>query len=218
MKIVEIPHGLDLAAAAPGYVRSPGLHLSDLYNSLFCELEPKRFSRGGKPDPVRMEVGLAFEETLEVAIAQRLFGARPGELVTQHEPECAKAKVIVEIGDAPCYCGAGVAYSPDHFLFNGVTRGGEFKATWMSIRDGITSNKFAKWFVQMRAYGHHLQMTHWRLYALFINGDYTFREPHGGPHMRCWDISFTRTEMADEWRCLTRHGRHVGLLPTEKAA
>ena len=213
MKITEVEHGLDLAQGAPGYVRSPGLHLSALYGSLYSELEPKRFPKDGEPDPVRMEVGLAFEETLEAAIGQRLFGARPGELATQHDDRCEHAAVVVEIGDAICHCGAGVAYSPDFIFYNGVTRGGEFKATWMSCKKGIRDPKFSKWMTQMKSYGHHLRMTQWLLFVLFVNGDYSFRPPYGGPHMRCWEFEFTKQEMADEWSALVRHGRRVGLLP-----
>lgn len=188
--------------------------MSDLYGSLYQQLEPKRFKKDdGGPDPTRMEVGMAFEETLELAIAQRLFGARPGEFVTQHERDCTHANTVVEVGDPVCPCGAGVIYSPDHFLFNGSSYGGEFKATWMSIRKGVRDSKFDKWFTQMKVYGHHLKMTRWKLYALFINGDYSWKPPYGQPHMRAWDITFTVREMADEWGVLVRHGKKVGLIP-----
>ena len=69
MKIVPIEHGLTLAAPAEGYVRSPGLHMSQLYGSLFEGLEPERFgSKDGGPDPLKLELGLALEEGLEEAL------------------------------------------------------------------------------------------------------------------------------------------------------
>lgn len=219
MKIIEVDHGLDLAAAAPGYVRSPQLHMSALYGSLYAKLEPKRFKESGSPDVTRMEVGMAFEEVLEPALAQRLLGERPGEFVTQHAANCVHAAKSVEHGDPLCFCGAGIAYSPDHLLWNGdgIFRVGEFKVTWMSIRKGIADARFDKWRCQIKAYAKHLGTRHARLYALFINGDYSWKDPYGQPHLRAWNMEFTQQELDDEWDMLVRHGRKVGLLPAEAA-
>jgi hypothetical protein len=215
MIVTEIDHHLSLAQGTPGYVRSPGLHMSALYGSLYQQLEPSRFKKDSSPDATRMEVGLAFEETLEEAIGRRLLGERPGEFVTQHGHECRHYGAEVTIGDSVCYCGAGVAYSPDHLIWNGdgVFRVGEFKVTWMSIKQGIRDPRFAKWWTQIMAYCFHLGTRYARLYALFINGDYTWKDPYGGPHLRCWDVEFQQHELSDEWATLVRHGRKVGLLP-----
>jgi hypothetical protein len=126
MKIQELDHGLTLNKPAEDYVRSPGLHMSEIYNSLFEELEPARFSKGDGPDKVKMEVGLAFEETLEIALSTRLLGERPKEFAALPSGK------VVKVGTPN-----SIAFSPDQLLFNGVTRLGEFKATWMSIRHGI---------------------------------------------------------------------------------
>ena len=216
MRIEQIDHGLTLAAPTEGYVRTPGLHMSDLYSSLYRELDPKRFDKrdpSGNPlpfDDLRMEVGTSFEEVLEPAVRSRIVGAeRPGEYATQHATDCVYVRSPVRVGDAVCPCGAGVIYSPDHFLFNGVFRLGEFKATWLSIRKGITDRRFDKWHTQMCVYCYHLGTPFARLYALFLNGDYT----NYSPQLLAWDIEYPQKRLFEEWNGLLRHGRKKGLIP-----
>jgi hypothetical protein len=222
MRIEQLAeHGLILSAPTEGYVRSPGLHMSDLYGSLYKELDPKRFDKRdaqGNPlpfDELRMELGSTFEEALEPILRKRVITAeRPGEFVTQHAVDCVHTRTPVAIGDAPCSCGAGVIYSPDHFLFNGVFRLGEFKLTWMGIGKGIRDPKFDKWFTQMKVYCYHLGTPYARLYAFFVNGDYSDMSPQFPPP---WDIEFTQKEMFEEWMALVRHGRKKGMFDAGKA-
>lgn len=210
MRIDPLDHGLILNAPTEGYVRTPGLHISELYNSLYADLEPARYAKGDGPDMLKMEVGTSFEDVLEPAIRKRIVGAeRPGEYATQHAVDCIHHKPV-RVGDPVCPCGAGIIYSPDHFLFNGVFRLGELKLTWMSIRKGINDHRFLKWFTQMRVYCYHLGTPYARLYALFINGDYT----NYSPQLRAWDIEFTQKELTEEWRVLLRQGRKMGVIPS----
>lgn len=205
MKITEVEHGLTLNAPAPGYVRTPGLHMSEIYNSLFSDLEPARFKKDGKFNQAMMEIGLTFEE----ALAERILGARPGEFASTPEG------VIVPIGTPN-----SIIFSADHFFYdedhafvsNGVAFGGEFKATKMSISKGIDHKKFDKWYVQMKAYGKPLQMRYWRLMVLFVLGDWSWKPPHGDTELRAWDIEFTQKELNDNWAVLMRHARKKGMI------
>lgn len=215
MQISPIEHGLILAAPTEGYVRTPGLHMSEIYGSLYKGLDPKRYDKrdaAGNPlpfDTLRMEVGTAFEEALEPALRARIITAeRPGEYATQHPRDCRYHRIPVRPGDPPCPCGAGVIFTPDHFLFNGVFRLGEFKLTWMSIRKGLKDRRFDKWFCQMKAYCYHLGTPYARLYVLFINGDYTDHSPQ----LLAWDIEFSQKELTEEWSILLRHARTKGML------
>ena len=189
MKITPVPHGLDLGISHA--LRSGGLHMSDIYNDLFQELEPKRYKRDEAPDPLRIEAGLALEQTLEQGLKQRL-GNRPGEFITTD----------------------GVVYSPDLLIFNGETRLGEIKLTWMSSREVPRETaagfppKFDKYFVQMKAYCHHLETPYARLLAYFVNGDY--RPPR--PELLAWDITFTAQELRDNYQMLLNHARNRGML------
>lgn len=193
MKITPFEHGLDLGKPTEGYVRTPGLHMSDLYNSLHRTLDPKRYDKRdakGNPQPMDMtkvETGTSFEEILEATLARRLLGDRPGEFTT---PE-------------------GIIYSPDYLFFEeDDTILGEFKLTWYSSRNAPFDEKFDKWFTQMKAYLYHLSMKRARLYVLFVNGNY--KPP--SPKLLAWNITFTQRELTDNWNMLVRHAKKEGLL------
>lgn len=198
----------------PTVGRSTGRHMSDLYNDLYQDLEPKRFDKTKPMDVLRVTAGLALEKALEQALISELGpllgGERPGELMT------ADGKV---------------AFSPDLILFD--HRGtvlGEIKVTWMSCREcpisevaakatGLTANwdgeedfgwpaKFNKYFTQMMDYCYHIGTRHARLIIYFVNGDY--RPP--APVLLGWDFVFTDREMEEEWQKTLNHARHKGLL------
>lgn len=212
MKIVPFKHNLNLNTPAEGYVRSSGLHMSDIYNSLYKELQPERFNKPGGPDELAMEYGLAFEEALESAmsagIARRLSGERPGEFAA-----LASGKIV------PVGTKRSVIFSPDQFFYNGTTKLGEFKSTRMTIAVGIRDKKFDKWFCQMKAYAYPLKLHVCDLYALFINGhgkwdDFDIpgigiRPP--GPLLQPWEIEFTDSELKDNWSVLMRHAKKKGM-------
>jgi hypothetical protein len=193
--VKEIDHGLVLAAPTKGYVRTPGLHMSDLYGELFKQLDPKRFDKrdkDGNPEPMdltKLELGTSFEEILEPVLIERLLGSRPGEFTTED----------------------GVIFSPDQLFVedSGELVLGELKLTWMSSRGAPMDEKFAKWICQMQAYCYHLDISRARLFALFVNGDY--RPP--SPKLLAWEFGFTKKELRDNWDTLVRIGRKKGLLP-----
>jgi hypothetical protein len=193
VKVTPFEHGLTLATPAEGYVRTPGLHMSDIYGALYKELDPKRYDKRGEDgepipmDLLKLELGLSFEQILEDAIARRLLGERPGEFTT---PE-------------------GVIYSPDQIFFeNGELILGEFKLTWYSARNAPFDEKFAKWFTQMKSYCYHLGTEWARLYVLFVNNDY--KPPT--PKLLAWEIKFTARELQDEWNLMKRMAIKKGLL------
>lgn len=64
----------------------------------------------------------------------------------------------------------------------------------------------------MKAYGKPLKMRHWRLFALFINGDYSYKPPHGGAQIRAWNIEFTQTELDTNWTMLMRFAAQKGMI------
>ena len=190
-------HGIELAKAAPGYVRSPGLHMSTVYNSLYSALEPERYGGTGEPDPLKLELGMAFEERLERGVKAQWGGSRPGEFTTAE----------------------GIIYSPDWISFeDGRLVVGEFKLTWQSSRavprEPATTfpPRMSKWLTQIKAYAFHLETCYARLYVLFVNGTYS-KEDGMNPELLCWDLVFTQRDLEDNWQGLCNHARHVGLLP-----
>jgi hypothetical protein len=157
MEATAIDHGLVLAQGF-GAPRTPGLHMSDLYGALYAALDPARYGKGGAPPLEKFELGMAFEDMLEEGLKRRLVLAegsgRPGEFVTEHEAGCPNGAAPLD-PEHPCHCGAGIVYSPDLLIFNGVTRLGEIKLTFMSTKGapwalgetiGAFDPKFNKYF------------------------------------------------------------------------
>lgn len=193
MRVIEIPHGLVLCQPTEGYVRSAGLHASDIYNALYKKLDPARYDKKDEDgnatpfDLTKMEMGTSFEQVLEIALAARLLGERPGEFTS---PE-------------------GVIYSPDYLFYEDETVLGEFKCSWYSTRDAPHGPKFLKWLTQIRIYSYWLKVRKARLYVLFVNGNY--KPP--SPVLKCWELLFTQRELDDEHAMLMRFARREGLLP-----
>jgi hypothetical protein len=198
MKVTPAEFDLDLLKAAPGNVRTAGLHFSDIATPLFKMLDPDRYDR---PDdgtgPARMGMGLAFEELLEKALAERLAegSGRPGELV---EPEY------------------GMIYSPDLLIFNSHTRLGEIKLTFLSSREWPTEPtngfppKAEKYVCQMMTYCRCLETPYARLYVLFVNGDYN--RAGMSPQTRAWDVEFSKRELEDNWKMFTNFAKQRGII------
>lgn len=214
-------HNIELAAPTPGYVRTKGLHMSDIYGSLAKKMDPDRFDKkdkDGNPTPMNfasMEVGTSFEEVLEPILAQRLLGERPGEFKTKVPP--------------------GILYTPDYIFYEDNDVLGEFKCTWWSTHtkgqefplsetqcagtrlkptwDGKSTPTFPrkskKWFWQMQSYMHHLGMERARLFVFFVNGDY--KPPSPVPPI-AWDFTFTAVEIRRTWDMLERHALKEGIL------
>jgi hypothetical protein len=206
MKIKTIDHGLDLAANADGFVRSKGLHMSDLYGDYYRSADPekydKRDAKGNKLpyDTAKMELGMAFEDILEPLLATRLFGSRPKE---------QKIRINAR-GEIDPKGAITLYFSPDHVFFvEGETTLGEFKCTWYSSRGAPRiPKKFGIWITQMKLYCHALDLTKARLYVFFVNSDY--KPPT--PKLLAWEFTFTQAECAEEWGIIMRHAVEKGLL------
>ncbi len=198
MNIQAVEHGLTLGVStAP---RSPGLHASEIYGSLYKELEPKRYGRVSDGPPLLLfEAGLALEEALETAVKNRIIKTEAAE-------RCGEFRTS-----------EGIAFSPDLLITNGVPlRVGEIKLTWQSSRDievspdGVTvfPPKFDKYFCQLMFYCHALETRYGRLYIFFINGNYQSRTPQ----LLCWDIEFNQWELDENMQMLLGHARQKGML------
>ena len=189
MKITPVPHGLDLLAS--DLVRSPGLHMSQIYGSLFEKLEPSRYKPGGAIAPLMAAVGTAWEKHLEYLMGKagiQVF--RPGELVTSE----------------------GIAYSPDGLLDN-QTRLAEYKVKWwLSSKDMPCTSasrfppKLDKDICQIQSYCFNLEIGKARIYLLFVQG------PGRNPVLLVYDLEFTPTDLQTNWQMMMNHARHEKLL------
>ena len=208
MKVTPIEHGLDYYGKSSGPRSTERLHMSQIYGSLFQDMYPDRFVKDRPMNPGHLELGLAWENMLEDGIKERLRqgqGAdRPGEFVTEE----------------------GIVFSPDLLLFNGVTRLGEIKLTWVSSKEmpRTAGESFPshptvqKWLCQMMAYAYHLDTPYARLYAFHVNGEYAWmrkggnKDTPGGPQLFAYDIEFSKRELHDNWQMLLGHAKSSGLL------
>lgn len=201
------PVELDLKALGVGsssFPRSEGLHMSSLYSSYYQDAEPERYKRDTEPDPLVLEFGLMFENALEAWLAQRIISSRGEEHIER------PGEFTTVMGDVPVY------YTPDLLIFNGGLRVGEIKLTDMSSRDvprapgGSFPDKFSRWATQIKLYCRALETPLARLYALFMYGDY--KRPFKR-ELLAWDLTFSQTELEEEWRIMTNHGKQKGLIP-----
>jgi len=220
MQITSLDLDLNLLGVGnSNSVRAEGLHASTIYNDLYKHLEPKRFT-GGTPAPLLLETGLILETALEEGLARRFEQAggedikRPGEFT--YEGEFDGHPLTIH-------------YNPDLFIFNGVFRVGEIKATWLSskidhawvdtpehrvqhredIQAAFLNPKFEKYYTQIKMYCRMLQTCYARLYVCFIAGDYS--RPYKSQLVGV-DLAFTQDELDQEWAMLMYHGIAKGLI------
>lgn len=80
----------------------------------------------------------------------------------------------------------------------------EIKLTWMSSRHDAHSEKFWKYWVQLKAYCMMLGTRLGRLHVCHINGNY---RDDRGPVYNVWEDEFTKQELEENWLMLTRHAK-----------
>lgn len=186
MKVTRLAQEFDLLKS--DLVRSPGLHMSDIYGALYKELDPKRYTN----DPwneMALAMGTAWEKHLEwLLVSQGYPCVRPDAFLTTE----------------------GIGFSPDLLITNGVLRLGEIKLTWMSSEADLTDPRFDKYLTQMKAYCHHLETPSARLFAGHVNGGGGYGKPD--PRLAIYDLEFTARELRENWDMLLRFARQRKML------
>jgi hypothetical protein len=201
MIVTPYEHGLDIAPEHTDAERSPGLHMSDIYNDLYQDLEPKRFIRGSKPAPALLAVGIALEQYTErLLLKHGIQAERPPEFRTPDQ--------------------YGIAFSPDLLIYNGGVKGGEIKATFMSSREWPTEQaralpqKADKYVTQTKSYGHNLEIPDWILFVWFLKGKWEKSKSDQVvlADFRAFHLTYMAGEMQREYRMLINHAKHKGML------
>ena len=171
--------------------RPPGLHVSGIIHSLCVRMGhykdyggPSAWTGG---DRTRMELGCALED----AIVQRYV---------DREPDRYLQIGAVEADD--------IWGTPDLIdLEDWAVE--EMKLTWMSSRWDWDSEKFWKYWVQIKAYCWIVKSRVGRLHVCNINGNYKYGgdDPDDGkPIYRVWERVFSVQQLEQNWEMLKRHG------------
>ena len=164
--------------------------MSDLYGSLYKELEPQRYGGDAPPDPMLLAMGTAWEAHLEKLLLQQPGISRPEAFIDAN----------------------GIGFSPDLIISNGVSRCGEIKLTWMTDVEDIRDPKFDKYLTQVKAYCYHLETPYGRIYATHINGAEKDRYGKPNPALKVYDLEFTPRELRENWEMLLNYAKRKGML------
>lgn len=170
----EIPNLL------PSLDRSPGLHHSEILNSLCVKYGIYKESDFNAPGVMtRMQLGLAFEDILYDRLRRHYQGQyfKPGELI---------------IGDVP------ITLDLYHSAFN---RPEEVKLTWLSSAHHPLGDKFLKYRWQVMSQCLATEDSIGGLHVNHINGDYKGYSPQ----YNFWEYEFTSKELRDHEAFILNH-------------
>lgn len=191
-----------------GIGRSKGTHLSSVIKYIRIKLGDLRLTDNN----AFAMFGFIFELLVEKALAAYL-SFNDADMIEPGEQECD-----------------GIFMTPDRFnpFLGKRGRVFEYKATWFSIggskakpsifnnhnrEDGLDvevfQDRFWFWLMQLMAYCRAMGTREGALVALFLNGDYTFREPYGGPQFLCITFEFTEDEIESNWQTVVREAREL---------
>lgn len=151
--------------------RSEGIHVSSVISQLCID---QGIFKDAKPiDRGQCELGSA----LEYAITRRLELTNPGKYVSVGEIEKD-----------------GIFGTPD-LIYPAAGEDDEIKLTWMSSKHAPDSDKYWRYWAQIKAYCHMMGVDRGKLSVCHVNGDYrgcktAYRE---------WGQTFSRQELLENW-------------------
>ena len=197
------PVMVDAEGRAMGVGRGTGLHLSEILLYMRRALDPRldKLVAAGPGNTNFCNAGFMFELWVEQALATYIGYSDRKYLITPGEMEVD-----------------GIAMNPDRFHV-GEGKVVEFKATWKSSRKLFDANGelnvdvFEELFYYYRwqgmAYCHGLGCTKLDIVVWFVNGDYTFKDPTGGPRFYVFEFEFTDQEILDNWKMICGNAEAV---------
>lgn len=184
--IVRLADTFETLVFEAGPPRTPGLHVSDIIQSMLRDIDAKKYSNDGNSETRQLyfQTGFAFERVMEQAFnARRLNIFRPGELAMD-----------------------GVLLSPDGVnLDEGADD--EIKWTTRSSRDALMGSKWNGWHMQFMAYCRALGTRTAIVRALFAMGDWKTKQPEFGTYR----VTYTNQEIETNWRALMKHAEQKGM-------
>lgn len=202
MVVKELPreklHAIAAASTGAEYVRSPGVHVTDLTKLVMLQIDPEKYGKDYDPFDTQnwQQAGFVWEEVLT-----NLFAARRMHGGVQNYTYLGRTgEVRLD----------GIVGSPDGF---GADPDGmalvESKQTWMSRRGfDLDSAKFIAWKFQILAYLKMVELTRCYLAVFWVNGTYDRYVPEFVEYR----VDFTPVEIEENWTMLLNTGRRHKLL------
>ena len=189
MLVQELPFTFE--PEGTGGPRSEGLHQSTIIKSIMQKVYPKRFKEAKATDDLPWEkfaLGWAWEESLSRSFAELAdVVMHPGELELD-----------------------GIIGTPDGLNVTGDGCLEEYKATYISARNEIKSDKFLHWHMQTKGYLKMLGIQPVVIYRVFfVCGDYQYPI---GPLWKSWRVEFEQHDIETNWQLLVRHATNEGWL------
>lgn len=197
MKVFELQRTGGLIVDAINAARAleaprTGVHCSTIVNDILRRLDPKKYDRE-MAESTRLgfqEVGNVVEDVIARELTRRL------------RKLAGWAKPIPKVY-------RGIWGSPDGWTEASRTID-EIKATWVSERDFLQSDKFDGYMFQSLFYADAWDARRIRLHVLFINGAYPKGAPFPSP--RSFTIIPSSAEKRANTNRLVQHGIDMGLL------
>ncbi len=106
----------------------------------------------------------------------------------------------------------GIAMSPDglSYVEHGILH--EFKLTWKSMAKERDLESQWLWIAQMMGYCHaHGLDTAW-LHVFWVNGNYKYGTPEGGPQYKVYQFKFSQKDLKSNWRTITGRAAEKGMI------
>jgi hypothetical protein len=182
--------------------RSPGLHLSQVLDRIESVMigEKNRSGLG-----------------IDVLQACRLFGFGWEGMITRYLNERLHRfeQTVIRPGEVEL---DGIAMTPDGVIADYSGNPEEFaleewKATWRSPGKGVdVDQKFARWWWQIKAYCHALQLRRANLRVFFICGRYDARPFVPLPFIEFWEVEFSELELEENWAMVLNTAKSEGWL------
>lgn len=67
------------------------------------------------------------------------------------------------------------------------------------------------WLAQTMGYCYAEETVHARYHIYWVNGNYKYNDPGGGPQYRLYDLTFSEKEVEANWQMLIAYGKKIGL-------
>ena len=181
--------------------RSSGQHVSSIIRDLAIRSGHfKPDSNDVSDNHLTTSVRIQLGNALEYAIASMLARNYPDR--------------YVQIGELEI---DGIIGTPDLYdtQDNAIE---EIKLTWMSSRHDAASSRLKHYWQQLRAYCHMFGTNLGRLHIVHVNGAYAWlsrgstnpsKSTNDDPQYRCWQQTFTDTDLIRNWSILLKHGERM---------